>query len=231
MPTIMLTAILDVVGAHNCYINQLLRLFLYMIRIDGYQRENVVNSLFNLRGWYSIMKKICKKHGELTEDQIRRYTRNRRGRSELTFQCKLCHRETASQARNLDRTKANEWAREDRKNYPEKYAAQRKRRRLLKGSKIVQNEMLRRFKITLEQYEKMCEEQCNLCAICGKPETRKSRSKIILARLSIDHCHKKSIDGKVHIRGLLCARCNLMIGYADDEIEKLQSAIEYLKKH
>ena len=42
----------------------------------------------------------------------------------------------------------------------------------------------------------------------------------------VDHCHK---TGK--IRAILCAKCNPGLGYFDDDIEKLQRAIEYLKSH
>lgn len=192
---------------------------------DGSQIEIVLFSLSNLKEENKNMKKTCKKHGELSIDQIRSYTRNRRGREELTFSCKLCHRETASQARNIDRTKANEWARIDRKNHPEKYRAQRKRRRLMHGSKIVENEILRRFKLSKEEYDEMVKEHNNLCAICFKEETRRSRTEGEICRLAIDHCHRTN-----KVRGLLCHACNIMIGKAGDSIEILESAITYLRK-
>jgi hypothetical protein len=170
--------------------------------------------------------KECRKHGILNKDQIRSYMRNRRGRHELILGCKLCHRETASKARNIDRDKANEWARLDRKNNPEKYRIYRKNRRLMHGSKIVQNEILRRFKLSLEQYEQMKADQANLCAICNKPETTKSRTKDDIKKLAIDHCHKTT-----KVRGLLCHHCNAAIGHFKDSIPLLESAIAYLRKH
>ena len=42
-------------------------------------------------------------------------------------------------------------------------------------------------------------------------------------RRATDHCH---ITGKV--RGVLCSRCNLGLGYFDDDINKLKKAINYL---
>jgi len=60
------------------------------------------------------------------------------------------------------------------------------------------------------------------CAICKKPETRKTGNKI--RELSIDHCHK---TGKV--RGLLCDSCNNGLGRFKDSVKLLESALKYLK--
>ncbi len=59
--------------------------------------------------------------------------------------------------------------------------------------------------------------QGGCCAICGQPEKELKR------QLSIDHCH---VTG--HIRGLLCHRCNFILGFAKDNIYILKSAIDYL---
>lgn len=77
----------------------------------------------------------------------------------------------------------------------------------------------KKFGLTSEVYEKMVSNQEGRCAIClmnieGNGE-----------RLSIDHSHK---DGK--IRGLLCRKCNLLLGCAKDSVEILENSIEYLKK-
>jgi hypothetical protein len=87
----------------------------------------------------------------------------------------------------------------------------------------------KRFKnlygITLEQYLSMCELQNNKCFICKKKETVCAANKNI-KNLSVDHCHS---TGKV--RGLLCSKCNCVIGYADESIELLERAIIYLRGH
>lgn len=74
------------------------------------------------------------------------------------------------------------------------------------------------YGLTIKEYERMLEEQKGLCAICAKPETRKKQR-----RLCVDHCHE---TGK--IRGLLCQRCNSVLGYMKDDPNLLQSAVEYL---
>jgi Autographiviridae endonuclease VII len=86
-----------------------------------------------------------------------------------------------------------------------------------------------RKKIGLEGYNQMVEEQNDLCAICKQKPFVKPRlgySTNTSKPLFIDHCHK---TGKV--RGLLCLHCNNGIGYFKDDINRLQSAIDYLLKH
>ena len=51
------------------------------------------------------------------------------------------------------------------------------------------------------------------CSKCGR-------------RLSVDHDHK---TGK--IRGLLCGNCNLMIGYARENLDIMHKAALYIEKN
>ena len=79
--------------------------------------------------------------------------------------------------------------------------------------------LLRRYGISLEDFEKMKKEQDGKCAICGSPPGKRD--------LAVDHDHK---TGKV--RALLCnGRCNRGLGLFRDDIEYLKSAILYLEKH
>lgn len=55
------------------------------------------------------------------------------------------------------------------------------------------------------------------CWICNAEPTTK--------RLCIDHDHATD-----EIRGLLCAHCNLILARAEDSVERLQKAIEYLSR-
>jgi hypothetical protein len=79
---------------------------------------------------------------------------------------------------------------------------------------------MRQFGMSLEDYEKLFNEQNGRCAICGTTKlTGDSRA------LSVDHNHT---TGK--IRGLLCSRCNRGLGYFKDNVMSLLSAIRYLMK-
>jgi len=79
----------------------------------------------------------------------------------------------------------------------------------------------RKYGITDDEYRAWLDAQGGVCAICGNGETSKDGRP-----LSVDHDH-----GTGRIRGLLCNRCNPMIGYARDDIAILQAAIEYLKRN
>lgn len=79
------------------------------------------------------------------------------------------------------------------------------------------------YNISPEEYLALIEKQNNLCAICHNPEISKGKNSNKTRVLSVDHCHE---TGKV--RGLLCNKCNHMLGQAKDDIEILKSAIDYL---
>lgn len=76
-----------------------------------------------------------------------------------------------------------------------------------------------KYGITLDTYVSMLERQGGRCAICG---TTKAGGR---GTFHVDHDH---VAGD--IRGLLCNKCNVGIGYFDDDIAKLASAIAYLDK-
>ncbi len=77
------------------------------------------------------------------------------------------------------------------------------------------------YGISLEEYAKLHRKQKGLCAICKKPETATLRG--TLRELSVDHCHTTG-----HVRGLLCCRCNRIIGMVADDPQTLRRAIAYL---
>jgi len=79
-----------------------------------------------------------------------------------------------------------------------------------------------KYGITLEDFDKVFEQQGGVCAICGKPETFLHQTGVV-CRLAVDHNHK---TGK--IRGLLCRVCNQGLGSFKDNSENLSNAIKYL---
>lgn len=76
-----------------------------------------------------------------------------------------------------------------------------------------------KYNITLQDYNKMLEDQGSVCAICKKEETNGKR-------FAVDHCHLTNV-----VRGLLCSNCNRGIGHLQDDVQILSSAIEYLNKN
>lgn len=76
---------------------------------------------------------------------------------------------------------------------------------------------MRKYRVKPESVHKLLIEQIGKCAICGNPPTTSRK-------LSIDHDHH---TGK--IRGLLCTRCNMGLGYLSN-IDILTKASKYLEQ-
>ena len=78
-----------------------------------------------------------------------------------------------------------------------------------------------KFGLEPEDYWKMYESQNKKCAIC-KNEFNSGRYK----KPCVDHNHKTNL-----VRGLLCSKCNSVLGYVNEDIQTLKNAIKYLKKY
>lgn len=73
--------------------------------------------------------------------------------------------------------------------------------------------------IPKDHYQSLLEAQNYSCAICGinAEETKQG--------LAVDHNHATD-----EVRGLLCMRCNIGLGYFKDNITSLTNAVNYLLK-
>ena len=86
------------------------------------------------------------------------------------------------------------------------------------------NHLIRKYGISLEQYNKMYQLQKGLCGICGKKESTRRRKKTQGdERLAVDHCHETGV-----VRGLLCFKCNTAIGSLGDNEEMVMRVVFYL---
>jgi hypothetical protein len=81
---------------------------------------------------------------------------------------------------------------------------------------IRERERFAKYNITVEQGAALWASQGECCAICRRVPTTTPH---------IDHNHTTNI-----VRGLLCARCNHLLGHAKDSIEPLKQAVAYLRK-
>jgi len=77
--------------------------------------------------------------------------------------------------------------------------------------------------ISVERYHELWNHQNGMCLGCGKKEFYIGR--YARSRLGVDHDHK---NGKV--RGLLCGKCNAILGFADDDPARLRSLAGYLER-
>jgi hypothetical protein len=75
----------------------------------------------------------------------------------------------------------------------------------------------RNYGVTLEEKNKMIQDQGNKCGLCGNDFVNKKDT-------HLDHCHA---SGKV--RKVLCGSCNVGLGYFKDNPELLKKAAEYIE--
>jgi len=108
---------------------------------------------------------------------------------------------------------------EDRKEYMREW---HRKARAANVEYYLAADLKKNYGVTLEWYRETLAKQNNVCAICKEPEKVVIRGKLIA--MPVDHCHE---TGKA--RGLLCTKCNRGIGLFSDSVDKLQSAIDYLK--
>jgi hypothetical protein len=73
-------------------------------------------------------------------------------------------------------------------------------------------------------YEELMKLHNGVCAICSG--INKTRTKRGFKRLAVDHNHT---TGKV--RGLLCQNCNWALGCLEDNLERVEKLVLYLKKY
>jgi hypothetical protein len=77
---------------------------------------------------------------------------------------------------------------------------------------------LKRYNITLDQYNEMFNKQEGKCAICKKHQNEINKT------LCVDHNHKTNA-----VRQLLCHTCNVTLSYFENYDNK--PFLEYLNKH
>jgi hypothetical protein len=131
------------------------------------------------------------------------FYKNKREKHGHTYECISCslRRAKTNWLKKKDKPEIKQWNREKTKKYN------------LKNF----------FNMTLEDYNRLVEQQNGLCAICGKVETISNQ--FGSRPLSVDHDHNTG-----EVRGLLCSQCNHLLGNAKDSIEILNNAITYLKE-
>lgn len=79
---------------------------------------------------------------------------------------------------------------------------------------------IKKFGITVEEFNKMLENQKYRCAICGYDDISDPKFFPV-----VDHCHTHN-----QVRGLLCMNCNLGLGSFRDNPDFLDTAILYLRE-
>jgi len=180
----------------------------------------------------NISQKRCTKCREWKP--ISEFHHNKKTTDGLSHQCKACrakwraehHEEIRARSAKYyaehreERIVHNAEHREEKQAYNIKYYIDHHEE--IRVYNVARREKLRarqlaKYNMSAEDYNKMLAAQNGICAICGNPPKGKN--------LSIDHDHATG-----EVRGLLCNKCNNMLGLADESSDVLVKAIEYLSK-
>ena len=102
----------------------------------------------------------------------------------------------------------------------EKVAADQRRWREENPGRVQESFRKRRYDVAHGWYAQTLAAQNGRCAIC------KSADAGNLGTFHVDHCHKTGA-----VRGLLCGNCNHLLGKAQDNLEILEAAKQYLLAH
>ena len=137
---------------------------------------------------------------------------------------RLSHQENIQRYRKNTKEKRLVWSGKWRESHKDKYREYVSRWRSENPERSQEIEekatLKKRYGVTPEDYDRMLEERGGCCEICGRSGANCKRS------LCIDHDH---LTG--NLRGLLCAKCNLGIGYFSDNTTLLENAKVYLTKY
>jgi hypothetical protein len=80
----------------------------------------------------------------------------------------------------------------------------------------------RKYGITTEQVKQMYTDQCGHCLICeNQIEIYDAKG----TNTVIDHCHEYG-----HVRGILCRKCNLVLGNIENRHIDIENRIEYIRR-
>lgn len=79
---------------------------------------------------------------------------------------------------------------------------------------------LTKYGITPEYFDALFQEQEGKCAGCIVHQSELNQ------RISVDHCHATGL-----VRGLLCQKCNTILGLANDNVTVLENLINFLNKN
>ena len=160
--------------------------------------------ILNLIKQYRVCS-VCKELKLDTDFYLRKNT------NKLRKECKSCTKKNVTSNYNINKVEINKKRKEYNLDNKFRLKAKRKEQSL----NHIERHLKRRYNITVEEKQQMILAQNNRCAICND---------IFTGIPNVDHCHSTN-----KIRGILCWRCNFVLGRVKDNIDVLQNAITYLK--
>ena len=139
----------------------------------------------------------CKKNKSLSD-----FTKDKSRKDGLCNTCKLCRNIRQKKYYEINRSKRLKYEKNRYKNNRNKFWANN----------------IKKYGITIEDWQAMFEAQLGCCLICGTHQSKLKK------RLSIDHNH-----GTGKVRGLLCNNCNRALGLFGDSVNNIKGALDYLR--
>jgi len=133
--------------------------------------------------------------------------------------CKECVSKYHKKYYTEHREELIERERQRRATDPEKHKQYHRDYRINFPERIRNSRLLKAYGITVEEWEKLFELQERKCAICKTTDPG-------IKGWDTDHKHGTKI-----VRGILCTSCNNGLGRFKDNIEYLQTAVEYLLRN
>jgi Recombination endonuclease VII len=131
------------------------------------------------------------------------FHKDRKAKDGLCFYCKECNkRKTRDYYASLDKTSEKTRGKSRTEN-----------------GEYRNYQYMKKYGITLDEYNSLLEKQGGKCAICGitREECKDKRA------LPVDHNHETG-----HVRGILCHSCNRAVGLLKDSPTNLIQAAVYL---
>ena len=153
-----------------------------------------------------LLSKTCISCGQVKP--LTDFYRRGGGRSDYQVYCKVCKNDEQRRYRQehpeYSARKTAEWRQEHRED-------------VLSG--LRRAHLKRLYGLSEQEYLALWDAQHGVCAICYMPcKTER--------RLSVDHNHKTG-----RIRGLLCQRCNHVLGLMDESPDRLRRAALYIETY
>jgi hypothetical protein len=96
-------------------------------------------------------------------------------------------------------------------------AAEEERRHIILNRARYLRLVVKKYGLSVEDFDAMMIAQCGCCDCCGAQ---------LDDMIAIDHCHRTSM-----VRAIICHRCNITLGMAQDDVQRLRACADYLERH
>jgi hypothetical protein len=166
-------------------------------------------------------EKYCKGCDQILS--IDRFGNDKSSKDGKRFYCKDCNNTAYRKWYRLDEDKSREVSAKYRRKNPEK------RRELWEKYKLRDKDLKlqKHYKLNISEYNMKLTSQNSVCAICFNTCSTGRY-------LAVDHdracCDSLYSCGKC-VRGLLCARCNRVIGWVQEDKTILKNMVKYLEDY